>query len=60
MPATALSRIADHERTTKRLSDVAIDADEVDDLVTADMFTDRPAFHEKAVWMLRAIISSEN
>lgn len=52
--------IADHERTSKRLRDVAIDADEADDLVSTDLLTARLAFHEKAVWMLRAIISSQN
>lgn len=52
--------IADHERTARRLREVAIDADESDDLVTTDMLTDRLAFHEKAVWMLRAIVSTQS
>lgn len=51
--------ISDHERTASRLRDVALDADEADDLVTTDMLTDRLAFHEKAVWMLRSIISRQ-
>lgn len=51
--------IADHERTASRLRDVALDADEADDLVTTDMLTDRLAFHEKAVWILRSIISRQ-
>lgn len=45
----------DHEKMVKRLRQAAIDADEVDDLVTADLMTQRLAFHEKAIWMLRAI-----
>lgn len=45
----------DHEKMVKRLRQTAIDADEVDDLVTADLMTQRLAFHEKAIWMLRAI-----
>lgn len=52
--------IADHERTAGRLRDVALDADEADDLVTTDLLTGRLAFHEKAVWMLRAIVSRQS
>ncbi len=48
--------IADHEQLVKRLREAGIAADEVDDLVTTDMLTDRLAFHEKAIWMLRAIV----
>ncbi|MFN3868090.1 MAG: Dps family protein [Hyphomicrobiaceae bacterium] len=48
--------IADHEKMVKRLRQAAIAADEVDDLVTADLLTQRLAFHEKAIWMLRAIV----
>lgn len=45
----------DHERMAKRSREAAIAADEADDLVTTDMLTQRMAFHEKAIWMLRAI-----
>jgi starvation-inducible DNA-binding protein len=45
----------DHEQVVKRLRDAALVADEADDLVTTDMLTQRMAFHEKAIWMLRAI-----
>lgn len=45
----------DHEKMVKRLRQAAMDADEADDLVTADLLTERLAFHEKAIWMLRAI-----
>ncbi len=49
--------IEDHEMLAKRLREAALLADEADDLVSADMLTQRLAFHEKAVWMLRAIIA---
>ena len=45
----------DHERMVKRSREAARVADEADDLVTTDMLTQRMAFHEKAIWMLRAI-----
>lgn len=48
----------DHEKMVKRLRQAAIDADEADDLVTADLLTGRLAFHEKSIWMLRAIAST--
>lgn len=47
--------VADHETVTQRLREAASAADEADDLVTADLLTSRLAFHEKAIWMLRAI-----
>lgn len=47
----------DHEKIVKRLRQAALAADKADDLVTADMLTGRLAFHEKAIWMLRAIAS---
>lgn len=47
--------IYDHEQMSKRLRVVALDADEADDIVTTDLMTQRLAFHEKAIWMLRAI-----
>lgn len=49
--------IADHEKITQKLREVALNADDVDDLVTADMLTARLTVHEKAIWMLRAIDS---
>ncbi|MDX2288173.1 MAG: Dps family protein [Hyphomicrobiaceae bacterium] len=50
--------VVDHEKIVKRLRDAAMAADEADDLVTTDLLTARLAFHEKAIWMLRAIIGS--
>jgi starvation-inducible DNA-binding protein len=49
--------ISDHETAVKAMRKAAEDADEAGDVVTADMLTDRLAFHEKALWMLRAIVS---
>lgn len=50
--------IADHESAVKSMRKAGMDADEAGDLVTSDMLTDRLTFHEKALWMLRAIIAS--
>ncbi|MDX2157062.1 MAG: DNA starvation/stationary phase protection protein [Hyphomicrobiaceae bacterium] len=47
----------DHEMLVRRLREAALAADEVDDLVTADLLTQRMAFHEKAIWMLRSIVA---
>ena len=46
---------ADHEQLVRRLREAALAAEEMDDLVTTDLLTARMAFHEKAIWMLRAI-----
>lgn len=50
--------IKDHETLSRRLREVAQDADEAGDLVTADLLTQRLTFHEKAIWMLRATIDA--
>ncbi|MEI2300610.1 Dps family protein [Ensifer sp. MJa1] len=50
--------IADHEAAVRRMRDAGTKADENGDLVTTDMLTDRLDFHEKALWMLRAIVAS--
>ncbi|MDJ0931047.1 hypothetical protein [Breoghania sp.] len=42
--------ISDHETVVKTMR-------EAGDLVTGDMLTARLTFHEKALWMLRAIIT---
>lgn len=47
----------DHEITAKRFRDAVEAAEESRDVVTADMLTERIAFHEKAVWMLKALIA---
>lgn len=50
--------IEDHETLARRFRAVVARAEKNDDVVTADMLTSRMAFHEKAVWMLRAFITT--
>ena len=50
--------IATHEDAVRAMREAGKTADENDDLVTADMLTSRLTFHEKALWMLRAIIAN--
>jgi starvation-inducible DNA-binding protein len=49
--------INDHESAARAMRKAIGEAEEGDDAVTADMLTGFMAFHEKAVWMLRATIS---
>ena len=49
--------IAMHEDAAKGAREVAGFADDADDPVTNDMMMDSLKFHEKAIWMLRAIVS---
>lgn len=49
--------VADHEKIAKHIRKVALFSDKADDLVTTDMLTQRLAFHEKAIWMLRATLA---
>lgn len=51
------SLVRDHESVVRRLRDAAVAAEELHDVVTAGMLTDRMQFHEQAVWMLRAVIA---
>lgn len=44
-----------HEAALRTLRASAVKAGDADDFVTEDMLTERMAFHEKALWMLRAI-----
>lgn len=48
---------SDHERLAKRLHAVIETAEGEKDFVSADLATERSAFHEQAVWMLRAILA---
>ena len=50
--------VKDHEALSRRMRELAMEADEGDDLVTADLLTQRLTFHEKAIWMLRATVAS--
>lgn len=47
-----------HEELVKLLREATQALDEAGDAATADFFTDRLAFHEKAVWMWRALAGS--
>ncbi|MEM1046710.1 MAG: DNA starvation/stationary phase protection protein [Pseudomonadota bacterium] len=47
----------DHEICATRFRECVERAEAVKDVVTADMLTERIAFHEKAVWMLRATLT---
>jgi starvation-inducible DNA-binding protein len=50
--------IRDHETVVRRLRDAVEAADELRDAATADLLTTRLQFHEKAIWMLRAIVTA--
>lgn len=48
---------SDHEALAKRMRGLVLAAEAAGDPVTADLATERAAFHEKAAWMLRATAS---
>ena len=47
--------VADHETVARSLRDTLEQAEEQRDHVTSDMLIARLAWHEKAIWMLRAL-----
>ncbi|MEM5501909.1 MULTISPECIES: Dps family protein [Ahrensia] len=49
--------IKDHEAAARTIREVGSKAGEAGDMVTEDMLTARLTFHEKALWMLKAIVS---
>lgn len=49
--------LADHEALAQRMRTLVLAAEASGDPVTADLATERAAFHEKAAWMLRATAS---
>ncbi len=49
--------VSDHQAIAKRLHDLIELATKNNDPVTADLATGRSAFHEKAIWMLKALSS---
>jgi len=49
--------VRDHETIVRRLRDAVEAADELRDAATADILTERLHFHEKAIWMLRAVVT---
>ncbi|MDF1606929.1 DNA starvation/stationary phase protection protein [Hoeflea sp. YIM 152468] len=50
--------ISEHEQTVRDARKAATKAGDNDDVVTEDVLTARLTFHEKALWMLRAVIAS--
>lgn len=46
---------AGHENAAKRFRQAVTQAEDDNDVVTADLLTERITFHEKAIWMLRAL-----
>lgn len=49
--------ISDHETVSRRLREAVEVAEDLRDAATADMLTERLQVHEKAIWMLRAIVA---
>jgi starvation-inducible DNA-binding protein len=49
--------IVEHEQAVRTMRSAAEMAAEAGDVVSEDMLTARLSFHEKALWMLRAIVS---
>ena len=47
--------ITDHEAVVRNMRNTALEADDLGDVVTHDLLVKRMTFHEKAIWMLRAI-----
>jgi starvation-inducible DNA-binding protein len=47
---------ADHETAARTFREATRQATECEDVVTADLLTERMAVHEKAAWMLRAMV----
>ena len=50
--------VADHESLCREMREAADAADEAGDIVTNDMLVERLTFHEKAIWMLRAMLAA--
>ncbi|SDU32492.1 Dps family protein [Stappia sp. ES.058] len=49
--------VTQHETISARMRDMAKYAGDNGDVVTEDLLTERITFHEKAAWMLRALIT---
>jgi starvation-inducible DNA-binding protein len=47
---------ADHETAARTFREATRQATDFEDVVTADLLTERMAVHEKAAWMLRALV----
>ena len=51
--------VVDHQEIARRVRDATVAAADRKDFVTHDLLNARLAFHEKAIWMLGAIIAEE-
>jgi starvation-inducible DNA-binding protein len=49
--------VADHAAAVRRMREVALKADSLEDIVSHDMLVARMTWHEKTMWMLGAVIS---
>ena len=49
--------IETHEKAVRTMREAAGKAGDAGDVVTEDMLTQRLTFHEKALWMMRAIVA---
>jgi starvation-inducible DNA-binding protein len=49
--------VADHEGLCRKMRDAAETAEQKGDFVSHDLLTGRLTYHEKAIWMLRAVIA---
>ena len=49
--------IADHEASVRAMRATAVKAEDMDDVVTHDLLVAQMAWHEKTIWMLRAIVT---
>jgi starvation-inducible DNA-binding protein len=50
--------IADHEASVRKMRGLAIKAEDLADIVTHDLLVARMNWHEKTIWMLRAIVTT--
>jgi starvation-inducible DNA-binding protein len=50
--------ISSNELVVRRMREVALTAEELEDTVTHDLLTERMGEHEKTIWMLKAIVSA--
>ncbi|MBB4198951.1 DNA starvation/stationary phase protection protein [Rhodoblastus sphagnicola] len=55
--AIVFDLIADHEACVRDMREIAIKAEDKKDIVTHDMLVARMDWHEKTIWMLRAIVT---
>lgn len=49
--------IADHEACVRAMRETAVKAEDMEDIVTHDLLVAQMAWHEKTIWMLRAIVT---